>query len=310
MDDLPEPLVPPEVDLRDYDYIPLYGSRLFDSETWGLCDADEKVAALQLWWGAWHEEPAGSLPDNDRLLAQRAGYGVALKAFLTIKEKAMRGWIKCADGRLYHPVVASIALDVWRTKRKKTDHNAAERERKRLKRDAVVRRTNGVFPPDTPPDNGEIPASVPQENALNGKGKESSEASASAAIPPMATPIDPEKEMWDAGVGLLVASGISVAHARSVIGQWRRDYGPAATIAAFRAADNECASDPIGFITACLQQAAGRRPRAASGKTPSPVTNLYEGAFRAAEAVIARDGSHPRDSGDGEPPALALLDSH
>lgn len=111
-----DPLVPPEVDLRDYDYIPLYGDRLFNSDTWTLCDADEKVAALRLWWRAWHEEPAGSLPDNDRLLADRAGYGVAVKAFLGVKENAMRGWIQCSDGRLYHPVVASIALDVWKAR--------------------------------------------------------------------------------------------------------------------------------------------------------------------------------------------------
>ena len=40
VDDLPEPLVPAEVDLRDYPYIPLYGDRLFNSDTWAICDAD------------------------------------------------------------------------------------------------------------------------------------------------------------------------------------------------------------------------------------------------------------------------------
>lgn len=164
-----EPLVPPEVDLRDYDYIPLYGDRLFNSDTWAYCDADEKVAALRLWWRAWHEEPAGSLPNNDRLLAERAGYGVAVKAFLVVKENAMRGWILCSDGRLYHPVVASIALDVWQTKKKKKAENAADRERKRLKRLVVCPPEKMSIPPDIRSDNRQIPPDVQSENALKGR---------------------------------------------------------------------------------------------------------------------------------------------
>lgn len=196
---LPEPLVPADVDLRDFDFIPLYGDRLFNSDTWALCDADEKVAALRLWWRAWHEEPAGSLPNNDRLLAERAGYGVAVKAFLAVKPNAMRGWILCSDDRLYHPVVASIALDVWEKKSRKRVENDADRERKRLKRAALssgqppsVRRTNGHHPadgdenpPDDGPDKDAIPPDVQSESALKGReGEEKKEERASA--PPTA----------------------------------------------------------------------------------------------------------------------------
>ena len=152
---LPAPLVPPEVDLRDYGYIPLYGKKLFDSDTWNLCDEIEKIAALRLWWASWHQEPAGSLPNNDRLLCGMAGKGDVIKAWMAIKDNAMRGWILCSDGRLYHPVVASIALDVWGKKRKKNTDNAADRERKRRKRESL------------PPDKSKIPA----ENALKEKGK-------------------------------------------------------------------------------------------------------------------------------------------
>ena len=141
-DQIPEPLVPSEVDLQDFDYMPLYGDRLFKSDTWLLCDADEKVAALQLWWRAWHEEPVGSLPNNDRLLADGAGYGVAVKAFLAVKANAMRGWILCSDGRLYHPVVASIALDVWAKKTRKRTENEADRLRKQNKRTGQSRRSD------------------------------------------------------------------------------------------------------------------------------------------------------------------------
>lgn len=156
-----EPLVSADVDLRDFDYIPLYADRLFNSDTWGLCDADEKIAALHLWCSAWHEEPAGSLPNNDRLLASRAGYGVAVKSFLAVKKNAMRGWVLCTDGRLYHPVVASIALDVWKTKRKKKAENAADRARKALK----IPPENGESTDNFPPENGEVIDIIPPENA-------------------------------------------------------------------------------------------------------------------------------------------------
>lgn len=188
--ELPDPLVPADVDLRDYDYIPLYGDKLFNSDTWALCDSDEKVAALRLWWKSWHEEPAGSLPNNDRLLAERAGYGVAVKAFLGVKANAMRGWIPCSDGRLYHPVVASIALDVWGKKRRKRIENAADRERKKRKRDAMSGRTTTSVPPDSdeiPPDAGPDkptnPPDVQSENALKGR-----EVEGKGEPPPTAPP--------------------------------------------------------------------------------------------------------------------------
>jgi len=114
---LPEPFLPPNVDLRNFRYMPLYCERLLNSETWILCEADEKVAALTLWMKSWHEVPAASLPDNDKVLAVLAGYGIAVNAWVAIRDKALRGWIKCADGRLWHPVVADIASAIWHSDR-------------------------------------------------------------------------------------------------------------------------------------------------------------------------------------------------
>lgn len=165
---LPAPLVPAEVDLRDFDYMPLYGERLFGSDTWAMCDADEKVAALNLWWSSWKEEPAGSLTDNDRVLAKAAGYGVAVKEFQKAKPNAMRGWIKCSDGRLYHPVVASIALEVWKTKKKKETENAADRERKRLKRLGLSGGTSGGQDDNSGGQGDGIPAEI----ALKGRDRD------------------------------------------------------------------------------------------------------------------------------------------
>jgi hypothetical protein len=38
---------------------------------------------------------------------------MAIKSWLAIKEEAMRGWVKCSDGRLYHPVVCELADEAY-----------------------------------------------------------------------------------------------------------------------------------------------------------------------------------------------------
>jgi hypothetical protein len=116
--------------------MPLYGDRLFTSDTWLLASAEGKVAALALWWAAFKQAPAGSVPDNDRILAQLAGYGVAVKAWQAIREEAMRGWVRCSDGRLYHKVVAELAMEAW-------DRRVRDRDRKAKWRNGRSRTGHG-----------------------------------------------------------------------------------------------------------------------------------------------------------------------
>lgn len=127
-----DPLTPSECDLRGMEWMPLYGDRLLSSETWLMASAEGRCAALQLWWAAWKQCPAGSLADQDRVLAQLAGYGLGVKAWLAIKDEALRGWIKCVDGRLYHPVLCELALEAWDRRRKER----ARKEAWRAKRDS------------------------------------------------------------------------------------------------------------------------------------------------------------------------------
>lgn len=134
-DEVAEPLVPPDVDLRDFPYMPLHVVRLRDSETAGVDDAEGFRAAVLLWCASWHQIPAASLPDDDRALARLAGYGRDLATWQRAREAgALRGWVRCADGRLYHPVVAEVALKAWATRsaqRARTEKATAERERRR-----------------------------------------------------------------------------------------------------------------------------------------------------------------------------------
>lgn len=106
---LPDPLVPAEVDLRDFPGMWLDVDRVLKSETWRLGTSDEKAAAITLWMESWHEVPAASLPNNDRLLLKLS----QAEKWPKSRSHALRGWVACNDGRLYHPVVAEKALEAW-----------------------------------------------------------------------------------------------------------------------------------------------------------------------------------------------------
>jgi hypothetical protein len=107
--DLPEPLVPAEVDLRDFSQMFMDIDRVLKSETWMLGTSDEKAASVTLWWESWHQVPAGSLPSNDRVLSKLSGAEQWRKS----REMVLKNWQPCSDGRLYHPVVAEKALEAW-----------------------------------------------------------------------------------------------------------------------------------------------------------------------------------------------------
>jgi len=112
----PAPLTPIDCDLRDFAFMPLDVVRLRDSDLAVTADADEFRCAVLLWCASWHQVPAASLPDDDKVLAQYAGYGRVVKEWQKVREGALRGWVKCTDGRLYHAVVAEKANEAWLAK--------------------------------------------------------------------------------------------------------------------------------------------------------------------------------------------------
>lgn len=107
------PLTPPDCDLRDFGYMPLDVRRLRDSSAATAENPEEFRAAVLLWCAAWHQVPAGSLPDNDRELSSLAGFGRFMSEWLKVRDGALRGFILCDDGRLYHRVVCEKALEAW-----------------------------------------------------------------------------------------------------------------------------------------------------------------------------------------------------
>jgi len=112
------PLTPADCDLRGFPFMPLDVSRLMDSDTFILSTGDEFKAAMALWARAWHQIPAGSLPDNSKLLADLSRAG---RKWPKVRDVALRGFIKCDDGRLYHPVIAAKALEALKFRRGQRD---------------------------------------------------------------------------------------------------------------------------------------------------------------------------------------------
>lgn len=126
-----EPLVPAHIDLRDFAFMPLDVARLRDSAIVDEVSGDEFRAAILLWCAAWHQVPAGSLPNDPKQLSKFAGYGRVVDEWAKVSEGALYGWVECSDGRLYHPVIAEKAIEAWEKKSEYTERSAARAEQAR-----------------------------------------------------------------------------------------------------------------------------------------------------------------------------------
>ena len=119
MTELPIPLTPPDCELQDFAFMPLDVSRLRDSELASNQTPEACWAAVLIWCASWHQVPAASIPDDDKWIATQARYairGKIDKEWANVREGALRGWVKCSDGRLYHAVIAEKAVDAWKSK--------------------------------------------------------------------------------------------------------------------------------------------------------------------------------------------------
>lgn len=111
--ELPDPLTPGDSDLRDFAFMPLLVARLRRSKAWLIAKRQPELGfyMVNLWTAAWHDFPAGSLEDDDDVLSDLAMCDP--RKWERIRDKALHGWVKCSDGRLYHPVVAEQVNDAW-----------------------------------------------------------------------------------------------------------------------------------------------------------------------------------------------------
>jgi hypothetical protein len=99
-------------------------------------------AAMVLRCQAWHQVPAGSLPDDDdHHVAAMAG--LADDAWAPLRAQALTGFTLHSDGRLYHPGIAAKAITVLAENAKREQRKADDRRRAKLHYD----RKTGKAPP-------------------------------------------------------------------------------------------------------------------------------------------------------------------
>lgn len=151
-----------QIDLRDFPFMPLYIERLRRSKAWLECKKNPELAfyLLNLWTRSWHEVPAGSMEDNDDVLADAAMCPVS--RWLKIRDKVLRNWEKKEDGRWHHPTVTELAAESWQAKIKQRNRTAAARAAK-LSQRTTENATYDVT--------GNVTKSV-TDNATGSKGRE------------------------------------------------------------------------------------------------------------------------------------------
>lgn len=178
---LPAPPLPPDVDLTNFPFMPLDVARLRRSKAWLICKRRPELAfyMINLWTASWHETPAGSLEDDDDVLADLAM--CPPREWPKLKVDVLRGWMKYSDGRLYHETVVEKASEAWKAKLVDAHKRECDRLRKENKKRAEDGRIALRFPDfedwkaarDAQSSGGTVApsAGIPTESALKGQGQ-------------------------------------------------------------------------------------------------------------------------------------------
>lgn len=246
----PEPLVPAEVDLRGLDYMPFFGHHLLGSEFHARCSDAEWRAGVTLWWAAWNQVPAASLPDDDVALCRLADLGRDVKGWKALRANALHGFVMCSDGRLYHKFIAEQALIAW-------EKRVNERKRKQRWRqgrngpgdgDGTGTETGTSPSPgrgqvrgqDRPPD-GDVPS--------DGTGRDGTITTSDAGASGAAAPPDRPATIWDVGEKLLGS--------RAYVTKLIAEYGESSVTSAIAECSKLNVNDPRSWVRGVLD--AGRR---------------------------------------------------
>ncbi len=126
----PDPFVPADTDISGFDCFMMNVQQLLSSELWAVSSGDEFKAAMSLWCRAWTQTPPGSLPNDDKVLAAFSGAGAKWKK---VRAMAMRGFVECSDGRLYHKTLCEDVLRAAQRKAERKERTAKATEARRKK---------------------------------------------------------------------------------------------------------------------------------------------------------------------------------
>lgn len=323
-----EPLVPANVDLRDFPYMPLDVVRLRDSRIVSHSSGEGFRCAVLLWCASWHQVPAGSLPDDDVQLAQYAGFGRSLKEWRKHRDEALHGWVQADDGRWYHPVVSEKALEAW-------EQRLQQRWRTELARIKKAAQRNNVHPvypsfeqweahyqataseqwrPEVVPGDmsplssgtqGACPDPVPRETASKGREGKGRDLQATAGTPREHG--DSPRAPTTAGLACAAMHRAGLASVNPQHPRLLEAIAAGVTPAELEATAREAVAHnpPKGFAWA-IATALGRRNDAANGAShvPSNSTRPRSAVERVRANVTAAEQRDRAAAADGDAHAL------
>ncbi len=302
--------------MRDFAFMPLDVARLRDSDLASNESPEACWAAVLLWAASWHQVPAASIPNDDKWLAQQTGYGRIVKEWMKVRAGALRGWIECTDGRLYHPVVVEKALDAWDAKRKQRWKTECARIKKHNDRhetshpipsyeEWVSLGCPAGHPLFVPRDNPTCPDHVPSKTSSKGEGEGQRQgdtakavgSSGSESADARPTPGDVCKAMKAAGMASVNPSSPKLVNA----------INAGLTLAELGQAAMDSVAIGKGFAYA-IAMAEGRRADAAAA--PKARAAPQGESFRERDARIGRERweqmtgeTHP----DNQPKASGMV---
>jgi hypothetical protein len=143
---LPDAPYPADTSARGW-YLALDVARLKKADTWVLCPPSLRCALLRVWVEAWDQTPVGSHPDDDEIIAARIDMDPPL--FTASRRHLLRGFRPHADGRLYHPVLVSLAVDRIKWRERETERIKKWRETKALEARNTLQTRNQPISNDT-----------------------------------------------------------------------------------------------------------------------------------------------------------------
>ena len=285
MSSIPEPMTSPDCDLRDFPFMPLDITRLFNSEFHARANDAEWRAGLTLWLKSFHQVPAGSIPDDEVSLTRLAELGRDVKTWRKVKEIALYGWVKCSDGRLYHPVVVEKVNEAWDGKRKQRGRTAKARLQAMLTRlskaaDAfefahvesniqtlLEELSQYLLHGEMESVKKSVTDSITETKRKRegkgqgkGQGKDNSDSDESGGEPPRPPADMTKEELWRAGKSLLLTAGMAKEQCGTFVGKLCKDYGDEVVIEAVRECVVSQPADPASYLKACCQRRKGQRP--------------------------------------------------
>ena len=275
------PLTPADCDLQDFAFMPLDVARLRDSDLSANETPEACWAAVLLWAASWHQVPAASIPNSDTWIAKQAGYaqrGKIAKEWTAVRPGALRGWVLCADGRLYHPVVAEKAVEAWKSKVEQRYRTEVSRVKKHNQRHGTTHSTPEFsewlslgrphghhlsVPGDKPRKDDDSAGDKPSKGQREGQGQGQRDSITGTNVPDGVAVKSPEDmakaELWQAAVSVLENGGCPTSQTRTFMGKLVKDYTFPVVQAAVAAAVSEQPADAREYLKAACQTQAGQR---------------------------------------------------